>query len=194
MNRSRVVSVSALLVLGVVATRWAVGSASGVPGTSPDAMSFVCCRPPQSEAVATVSLKHSLTLSGANRALSAAIAKARELKATGAIAVVDEGGHLLALQSLDGTFAAGATVSTGKARTAALFQKPTRVFEDSINGGRIALTAVGEMTPLRGGVPIMHQGMIVGGIGVSGAHNQAEDEEIALAGAAAIALDTAAAH
>ena len=138
----------------------------------------------------SIAVKHTLTLDGANRVLAAAIAKAHERNAGGAIAVVDDGGNLIALQRLDGTFAAGASVSTGKARTAALFKKPTKAFEDSINGGRVALAALHEMTPLQGGIPIMHEGFIVGAIGVSGAHSQGEDEEIALAGAAAIASPT----
>ena len=131
----------------------------------------------------SVAVKHTLTLEGANRVIAAAVAKAHERGAGGAIAVVDDGGNLIALQRLDGTFAAGASVSTGKARTAALFKKPTKAFEDSINGGRVSLAAVHEMTPLQGGVPILHAGFVVGAIGVSGAHSQQEDEEIALAGA-----------
>lgn len=136
-----------------------------------------------------VSVKHVLTLEGANRVIAAAIARAKERGAGGAIAVVDDGGNLIALQRLDGTFAAGAIVSIGKARTAALFKKPTKVFEDSINGGRFALGSVHEMTPLQGGVPIIHEGYVIGGVGVSGAHSQAEDEEVALAGAGALVSD-----
>lgn len=146
-----------------------------------------CCDDPNSSAHAAVATKHTLTLEGANLALAAAIAKAHERSAGGAIAVVDDGGNLVAFQRLDSTFAAGATVSIGKARTAALFKKPTKAFEDSINGGRTALAAVHEMTPLQGGVPIMHEGFVIGAIGVSGAHSQTEDEEIALAGASAVA-------
>lgn len=142
--------------------------------------------PSRQEPGEAIAIKHTLTLEGANRVLAAAIGFAKERHAAGAIAVVDDGGNLIALQRLDGTFAAGATVSIGKARTAALFKKPTKVFEDSIAGGRTALAAVHEMTPLQGGVPILHAGFIVGAIGVSGAHSQQEDEEIAMAGAAAI--------
>lgn len=134
-----------------------------------------------------ITVKHTLSLEGANRVLDAAIAEARRLNAGGAIAVVDDGGHLVSLQRLDGTFAAGAEVSIGKARTAAQFKKPTRVFEEAIKGGRNALVAVDVMTPLQGGIPIEHEGHIVGAIGVSGAHSQQEDEQIALAGAAALA-------
>ncbi len=162
----------------------------GSPNNKPAAASPSCCDDQLTENGA-VSVKHILTLEGANRVLAAAIAKAKERNAGGAIAVVDDGGNLIALQRLDGTFAAGSSVSTGKARTAALFKKPTKAFEDSINGGRMALAAVHEMTPLQGGIPIVHDGFVVGGIGVSGAHSQGEDEEIAIAGAAAISGATA---
>jgi glc operon protein GlcG len=135
------------------------------------------------EPVTTV---HTLTLDGANQVLEAAITEARSRSAGGAIAVVDAGGHLIAFQRLDDTFAAGAEVSIGKARSAALFKKPTRAFEESIKGGRHALLGVDILTPLQGGVPIMHEGHVVGAIGVSGAHSQIEDEEIAIAGAAAV--------
>lgn len=127
-----------------------------------------------------------LLLDDANLVMSAALSRARALNAGGAIAVVDDGGHLIALQRIDGTFAAGAEVSIGKARTAAIFKKPTKAFEDAIREGRVALAAVDAMTPLQGGVPIYIDGQVVGGVGVSGAHSQAEDEAIALAGAAAL--------
>jgi glc operon protein GlcG len=114
------------------------------------------------------------------------VAEARRVGAPGAvIAVVDGGGNLLALERLDGTFAAGAMVSVGKARTAALFKKPTKVFEDLINKGRTAMTALPDFTPLQGGVPIEVDGTIVGGVGVSGAASAAQDEELAIAGARA---------
>ncbi len=87
--------------------------------------------------------KKTLTLDGAERVIAAAKAKAQELKAPGGvIAVVDAGGNLMALARLDGTFAAGANISIGKARTSVLFQKPTKVFEDIINEGRTAMAAL----------------------------------------------------
>lgn len=135
----------------------------------------------------TIAIIHTLTLDGANRALAAAEGEARKRSAGAAIAVVDAGGHLMAFARLDGTFPAGADVSIGKARTAATFRKPTRTFEESIKDGREALLGVSALTPLQGGVPIEHDGFIVGAIGVSGAHSAAEDEQIALAGAAAVA-------
>ena len=90
----------------------------------------------------------------------------------------------MALERLDGTFAMGASISIGKARTAVLFKKPTRFFEELINKGRTAMTAVDGFTPLIGGIPIIG-GEVVGGIGVSGAASANQDEELALAGAAA---------
>jgi glc operon protein GlcG len=81
------------------------------------------------------------------------------------------------------SFAAGANVSIGKAHTAAIFKKPTKDFEDAINKGRFTMTALPDFTPLQGGVPIVHDGQIVGAIGCSGAKSAAQDEEVARAGA-----------
>jgi len=131
--------------------------------------------------------KPSLSLEGARRAIAAARQEGVSKNAPGAvIAVVDDGGNLMALERLDGTFAAGANISIGKARTAALFKKPTRVFEELINKSRTAMTALNDFTPLQGGVPIVVDGRIVGAIGVSGAASAQQDEELAIAGAAAI--------
>src|SRR5436309_15664464 len=92
--------------------------------------------------------KKSLNLDGAKKAIAAAVDYAKKNNAPGAvIAVVDEGGNLMALERLDGTFAMGATISIGKARTAVLFKKPTRFFEELINKGRTAMTAVDGFTP-----------------------------------------------
>jgi glc operon protein GlcG len=127
-----------------------------------------------------------LGLDGARAVAEAAEAKAKSLGAGSAIAVVDQGGNLLYLARLDGTFAAGSMVSIGKARTAALFKKPTKFFEDVVNQGRTTMVALNDFTPLQGGVPIVVDGEVVGGIGVSGAMSAPQDEEIAMAGAAAL--------
>lgn len=199
-KRTIVTSSLALAALAVVAVSSGFGPGTPAPLASCCIAASACgntaesCSDdPASSSHAAVMMKHTLTLEGANLALAAAIAKAQERHAGGAIAVVDDGGNLVAFQRLDNTFAAGANVSIGKARTAALFKKPTKVFEDSLNAGRTALAAVHEMTPLQGGVPIMHEGFVIGAIGVSGAHTQVEDEEIALAGAAAVAATPSAA-
>src|SRR5579859_1105716 len=128
--------------------------------------------------------KHTLTLEGAKKAGEAAAKYARENGAGPSIAVVDDGGYLLYFTRPEESFAAGANVSIGKARTSALFKKPTRDFEDTINKGRHALTTLPDFTPLQGGVPIVHEGHIIGAIGVSGAKSAAQDEEVARAGAA----------
>lgn len=130
--------------------------------------------------------KKSLTIEGAKRVIAAAVAYANKNNAPGGvIAVVDEGGNLMALERLDGTFAAGANISIGKARTAVLFKRPTKVFEDIIKNGRTAMVALPDayFTPLQGGVPITIEGQIVGGVGVSGASSAQQDEELAIAGA-----------
>lgn len=126
-----------------------------------------------------------LDTAGARAVLAQALAECKRLNAPGgAIAVVDAGGHLLAFERLDSTFAKAAEVSIGKARTAALFQKPTRVFENAINQGRTAMAALADITPLMGGVPIVVAGQFVGAVGVSGAASAQQDDEIAVAAAA----------
>jgi len=135
--------------------------------------------------------KPTLSLDGARTAIAGAKAAAARLSAPGGVvAVVDDGGNLMALERLDGTFAAGANISIGKARTAALFKKPTRVFEELINKSRTAMTALNDFTPLQGGVPITIAGHIVGGIGVSGAASAQQDEDLAMAGAAALSTSS----
>jgi uncharacterized protein GlcG (DUF336 family) len=130
--------------------------------------------------------KKTLTIDGARKIIAGAVAYAKKNNAPGGvIAVVDDGGNLMALERLDGTFAAGANISIGKARTAALFKRPTKGFEDTIKNGRTALIALPDayFTPLQGGVPIVIDGQIVGAVGVSGAASAQQDEEIAMAGA-----------
>lgn len=130
--------------------------------------------------------KKSLTIEGARRVIAAAVAEAKKLNAPGGvIAVVDDGGNLMALERLDGTFAAGANISIGKAKTSVLFKRPTKVFEDIIKNGRTAMVALPDafFTPLQGGIPIVVEGQIVGGVGVSGAASAQQDEELAIAGA-----------
>jgi glc operon protein GlcG len=139
-----------------------------------------------SVAQAQVSVKKVLTLDGARKVIAAAQAEAHKNNGTGVVAVVDDGGNLMALERLDGTFAAGALISIGKARTAVLFKKPTKFFEDVIKNGRTAMVTVNDFTPLQGGIPIFVDGQVVGGVGVSGASSAQQDEELAIAGAAAV--------
>jgi glc operon protein GlcG len=131
-----------------------------------------------------------LTLEGARLLLAAAEAKARKDGAGAAIAVVDAGGHLLAVARLDGTFPAAPEIAAGKARTAALFRRATKGLEEVVNQGRTAmatLPGVTTFTPLQGGLPVLDGGEVVGAVGVSGAKSAAHDEEIAQAAVAAFA-------
>jgi len=139
-----------------------------------------------------VSVKHSLTLEGAKAVGEAAAKYARDNGASPSIAVVDEGGNLLYFVRPETSFAAGANVSIGKARTSAIFKKPTAFFEDMINKGRFTMTALPDFTPLQGGVPILHDGQVSGAVGVSGAKSAAHDEEVAKAGAAVFETKVAA--
>lgn len=139
----------------------------------------------------SVSDTRALTLEGAKKVMAETVAEAQRVKAPGgSIAVVDEGGNLLALERLDQTFAASANIAIGKARTAALFKKPTKLFEDVIKGGRTSMVTLGgdlqNFTPLQGGIPLEWEGNVVGAIGVSGAASAQQDEALALAGARAL--------
>src|SRR5947207_5945535 len=152
---------------------------------------FVCIAALATASAAQTADKKTLTLKGAESVIAAAKAEAQKLQAPGGvIAVVDDGGNLMALERLDGTFSAGANISIGKARTAVMFKKPTRFFEELINSsgkGRTVMTALENFTPLIGGVPITVDGQIVGGVGVSGAATADQDEKLAIAGANAFA-------
>lgn len=136
---------------------------------------------------AQVMEKKSLTIEGARMIIAAAVDYAKKNNAPGGvIAVVDDGGNLMALERLDGTFAAGANISIGKARTSAIFKRPTSAFEDIIKNGRTAMVALSDFTPLQGGVPIIVDGQVIGAVGVSGAASAKQDEELAIAGANAL--------
>lgn len=140
------------------------------------------------QTVAAPPVKPVLTLDAAKQIAAAAVDYARHTQAPGAaIAIVDDGGQLVYLERLDNTFAAGSRISTGKARTAALFRKPTKAFEDSINKGRTAMAALDDFTPLQGGVPLIADGQLVGAVGVSGAASADQDSAIAEAAAQAAA-------
>ncbi len=128
---------------------------------------------------------HSLTLSGARAVLQGATDEARRLGVRGSYAVVDAGGHVLLVERLDGTPAATPPISIEKARAAALFGKPTSVFETIINDGRTAMTTVPGFVLLQGGVPVVVDGVVVGAIGVSGASSAQQDEDLAKLGVAA---------
>ncbi len=133
---------------------------------------------------AQVANKKTLTEEGAQRVLHAAILAAKKGNTTGVIAVVDDGGNLMALERLDGAAAGGATTSIDKARAAALFARRAKPREDA--KGTPPADAFDDFTPVKGGVPISVDGQIVGAVGVSGAASLQQDEELARAGAMAL--------
>jgi glc operon protein GlcG len=135
--------------------------------------------------------KKVLTLEGAKLVATAAAGEAKKGNEGASIAIVDDGGNLIYLERIQPTFPMGATISAEKARTAALFQKPTKILEDAIVGGRTPLLNAWS-APLNGGEPIVVDGQVVGAIGVSGASSAARDAAIALAGVAAVGVRTSA--
>jgi glc operon protein GlcG len=130
--------------------------------------------------------KKVLSLAAARRIVAAAEAEATARRLGVVIVVVDDGGEVIELTRMDGAQVASVNVGIGKARTAAIFRRPSRVFEEQIRSGRIAALALAGATPLQGGVPVLVDGKVVGAVGVSGDSPQA-DEEIAIVGANAIA-------
>jgi len=120
----------------------------------------------------------------------AAAAEAEALKHNWAvsIAIVDDGGHLLWFQRLDGAAPISAHIAPGKARTAAVGRRESKVYEDMINGGRASFLSAPELdSMLEGGVPILKDGQCLGAVGVSGVKSS-EDAQIAKAGVAALAV------
>jgi glc operon protein GlcG len=129
--------------------------------------------------------KPCLTLADAKIITAAAETEARNNNWNVTIAVLDDGGHLLSLQRMDGTPPSTAEIATQKGRGAALARRSTKAMEDRIIAGRIALIKMPGMLPVQGGEPIMVEGECVGAVGVSGVQSH-EDAQIALAGIAAL--------
>ena len=133
--------------------------------------------------------KPSLELADVKAIAAAAEAEAVKNNWAVTIAIVDDGGHLLWLQRLDGAAAVSAQIAPAKAHTAALGRRESRVYEEVINGGRYSfLSAPGIQGMLEGGVPILSGGQCLGAVGVSGVKSS-EDAQIARAGIAALGLD-----
>lgn len=129
-----------------------------------------------------------LELSDVQAMASAAAAEAVKNAWAVTIAIVDDGGHLLHLQRLDGAAPISAHIAPAKAHTAAMGRRETKIYEDMINGGRYSFLSAPDLKGmLEGGVPIMKDGQCLGAIGVSGVKST-EDAQIARAGLAAIGL------
>ena len=128
-----------------------------------------------------------ITLEAAKKMVAAGEAEARKNGWNVAITVVDANGDLILFQKLDETQPGSIKVSQGKARTAALFKRPTKAMEEMIAGGKTAFLAVEGIVPIQGGLPIVAEGKVIGAIGVSGV-TSAQDEQIATAAIAALNL------
>ncbi len=129
--------------------------------------------------------KKVLTLAAAKQILAAAQQEAQRRGWSMVICVVDDGAHVICLERMDGTQIASVTVAQDKAATAVRFKRSTKVLEDAVLGGRIVLMTLGRQTPVEGGLPIVVDGQLIGGIGVSGGTG-AQDGEIAAAGLAVL--------
>jgi glc operon protein GlcG len=128
-----------------------------------------------------------MTLAAAEKIAAAAKAEAERVNLAGVIAVVDDGGWPILLLRMDNAaYVASVELAPGKARTAALFKKPTEALENAINQGRIAAVTARDFTEMKGGLPIVVDGQVIGGIGAS-FDTPEHDAQIAEAGLAALA-------
>jgi glc operon protein GlcG len=138
------------------------------------------------EVSAQLSEKKVLTLAAAQKMVAAAQAEAQRNHLAGVIAVVDDGGWPILLLRMDNAaYVASAELAPGKARTAALFKKPSQALEDAINHGRIAAVTAHDFIEMQGGLPVVVDGQVIGGIGVS-FDTPEHDAQIAQAGLAAL--------
>jgi glc operon protein GlcG len=127
-----------------------------------------------------------VSLADAKKAAAAAVAEVAKVgSAPDAIAIVDHGGFLIYFERMDNTQLGSVEIAIEKARSAALFRRPSKVFEDAVAGGRNAILALRGAVPIEGGVPIIAGGKLVGAIGASGGTAQ-QDGQVAKAGADAI--------
>jgi glc operon protein GlcG len=142
-------------------------------------------------AAAELPVKRVLTLEAARQAAAAAAAEAQRRHARVVIAVVDDGGYPVYLERGNGAQIASSQVAIDKARTAAIYRRPSKVFEEQVSQGRASALALSGAAPLQGGLPLIVADEVVGAIGVSGETPQ-EDEDIARAGLEALTAVTSA--
>jgi glc operon protein GlcG len=135
----------------------------------------------------SVSEEPVLTYAGARLAAEAIGAAAEERGVAPVVAAVDAGGDLMFLLRPDRAQVASVKVTTDKARTAAIYRRPSRDFEEQASNGRASALHLARAVPLQGGIPIEVDGHVVGAVGVSGASSADEDQELAIVGAQAIA-------
>jgi uncharacterized protein GlcG (DUF336 family)/mannose-6-phosphate isomerase-like protein (cupin superfamily) len=161
-----------------------VVGAIGTSGETPDEDESVSIAGSQVD-ISTVQVP-ALTYEGAQRAAEAVGATAAERGVNPVVAVVDAGGDLVYLLRPDGAQVASTNVSVDKARTAAIYRRPSKDFEDQASNGRPSALHLARAVPLQGGMPIVHDGEVAGAIGVSGASSADEDQELATIGASAL--------
>ena len=129
--------------------------------------------------------KKALTLAEARKIAAAAEAEANKNNLRVAIAVLDDGGYPLLVEKMDDTQTGSVDVAVAKGRTAALFKRETKLFEEAVASGRTVILKLDGVTPIEGGVPLVYNGKVIGAIGVSGATGQ-QDGMVARAAAATL--------
>ena len=122
-----------------------------------------------------------IMIDDAKKIAAGALAEAKKNGWNVAIAVLDNHGMLIYYEMMDDTQTSSATIAIEKGRTAAMFRRPSKAFEDVVSKGRIAVLGLPGVTPVQGGLPIVVNGKIVGGVGVSGV-NSDQDEQVSQAG------------
>jgi len=162
-----------------------VVGAIGTSGETPDEDESVSIAGASAEF--STSAAPALTHDGARLAVDAVAAAARERGVAPVVSAVDAGGALLYLHRPDNAQVASVEVTTDKARTAAIYRRPSKDFEEQASHGRPSALHLARAVPLQGGMPILHEGHVVGAIGVSGASSADEDQELATIGANALA-------
>ena len=166
-----------------------VVGAIGASGETPDQDEAIALAGAAAEL--SVSEVPAITYAGARLAAETAAAEAARRGVAPVISAVDAGGALVYLVRPDDAQVASVDVTTDKARTAAIYRRPSKDFEDQASGGRPSALHLARAVPLQGGIPITHDGHVIGAIGVSGATSADEDNELAAIGAAALSEATA---
>jgi glc operon protein GlcG len=149
------------------------------------ALLFVLCAAVSANAQLPNPYGASIGLEDAKKVVAPVIAEARKNNWTLAVAVVDTGGHLVYFEKMDGTQTGSVDVAISKARSATLFKRATKVFEDGLKGGGTPILRVDGAVPVAGGIPLIIDGKVVGAVGASGA-TSAQDDQCAQAGASAV--------
>ena len=123
-----------------------------------------------------------VSVEAARKIAAAAVAEAKKNGRKVATAIVDPSGTLVFYEKMDDTQTGSAHVAIEKARSSALFRRPTKTFEDGVNGGKTNLLGLPGAVPLEGGLPLVVEGRVIGAVGVSGASSADEDQELAVIG------------